>query len=182
MLGRSWFVKMILRFALQGHVSNIKRISFVYDFPSLNTSLRIQTMLSLIHQGTAVIRAKMINAMWLWQLTRNSLKHSPNELITLSSHFHTELLLFSPFYRWWNRPDMGPLGNLAKIRGLVTGSTDIQTPGLKLLIPLTQIEMGSNPLYHNMGSLFGLQPGTLLLRTSVFTNSKQKIILPTLCL
>lgn len=78
--------------------------------------------------------------------------------------------------------DMGPLGNLAKIRGLVTGSTDIQTPGLKLLIPLTQIEMGSNPLYHNMGSLFGLQPGTLQLRTSVFTNSKQKIILPTLCL
>lgn len=60
---------------------------------------------------------------------------------------------------------MGPLGNLAKIRGLVTGSTDIQTPGLKLLIPLTQIEMGSNPLYHNMGSLFGLQPGTLTAAT-----------------
>lgn len=41
--------------------------------------------------------------------------------------------------------DMGTLVNLAKIRGLVSGSTGIQTPGLKLSIPLSQIGMGSNP-------------------------------------
>lgn len=77
---------------------------------------------------------------------------------------------------------MGTVVNLAKIRGLVSGSTGIQTPGLKLSIPLSQIGMGSNPPYHTMGSLFALQPGTLLLHTSVFTYSKWEIILPTLCL
>lgn len=77
---------------------------------------------------------------------------------------------------------LGTLGNLAKKRGLVSGSIGIQTPGLKLSITLSQIDMGSNLSSYTMDSLFGLQPGTLLLCTSVFTYSKWEIILSTLCL
>lgn len=124
---------------------------------------------------------KMVNAMWLWQSARYSLKHLHNH--SLNSHFTCIQSCYCSPHFTDGETDVGTLGNPANIRELVVVAQvfRLQPSSFQSLFS-SQIEMDSNHPYPIIRLIFGLPRATLLLHTSAFTSPKWESVLPTMCL